>query len=177
MVNHPPADRQELFQAYVNMGDTRSYQRVADQYGVAKHTITRIAMEHDWLGRLKLIEDEARRAADKKLAEARAEAYERHIKLSKLIQSKALQGLQAHAFDSARDSAKAIVEGVKLERVAMGESTEQHTVSVQQITRREVEMLVAPSLFPDEDEDEEADVDTTVEDAPAGSEREADPEA
>lgn len=151
MVNHPPADRQELFQYYVSLGDTRSYQRVADHYGVQKNTITRIAIDHEWMARLKLIEAEARREADKKLADMRAEAYERHMKLAKFVQSKAVQGLQAHAFDSARDASRALVDGVKLERTVMGESTEFQTVSVQAITRREVEKFVTGSLFPDED--------------------------
>lgn len=147
-----PADRQELFQYYVSLGDTRSYQRVADHYGVLKNSITRIAVDHDWLARLKLIEAEARRDADRKLAEMRAEMYERHLKLAKFVQSKAVQGLQAHAFDNARDASRALVDGVKMERVVQGESTDVHAVSVQQVTRREVETFVTGSLFPDEDE-------------------------
>jgi hypothetical protein len=148
---HPPADRQELFQFYVSLGDMRSYQRVADHYGVLKNTITRIAVDNEWLARLKLIEAEARREADKKLAEMRTEMHERHLKLAKFVQSKAVQGLQAHSFDNARDASRALVDGVKMERVVQGESTENQTVSIQAVTRREVETFVTGSLFPDED--------------------------
>jgi hypothetical protein len=119
-----PADRQELFQYYVSLGDARSYQKVADHFGLNKTAITRIAADHEWLARLKLIEAEARRDADKKLADMRAEAYERHLKLAKFVQSKAVQGLQAHSFDTARDASRALVDGVKLERTVLGESTE-----------------------------------------------------
>jgi transposase-like protein len=152
---HPPADRQEMFQLYVSMGDARSYQKVADHYGVAKNTVVRIAVDNEWLARIKLIEAEARREADRKLAEMRTEAYERHMKLAKFVQSKAVQGLQAHAFDSARDASRALVEGVKLERTVLGESTGVQTVTVQQLTRREVETFVTGSLFPDEDSEAE----------------------
>jgi len=150
-VNHPPADRQDLFQYYCSLGDTRSYQRVADHYGVQKNTITRIAIDYEWLARLKMIEAEARREADKKITDMRAEAYERHLKLAKFVQGKAVQGLQSHTFDSARDASRALVDGVKLERTVLGESTENRTVSVQALTRREVETFVTGSLFPDGD--------------------------
>lgn len=155
---HPPADRQEMFQYYVSLGDTRSYQRVAEHFGVHKNSVTRIAVDNEWLARLKLIEAEARREADKKLADMRAEAYERHMKLAKFVQSKAVQGLQAHSFDTARDASRALVDGVKLERTVLGESTEVHSVSVQAVTRREVETFVTGSLFPDEDDEAEAEL-------------------
>lgn len=155
MVGHPPADRQDMFQYYVSLGDTRSYQRVADHYGVQKNTVTRIAIQYEWLARMKVIEAEARRDADRKLAEMRTEMHERHMKLAKFVQSKAVQGLQSHSFDNARDASRALVDGVKLERTVAGESTDNHTVSIQAITRREVESLVTGSLFPDEDAEAE----------------------
>jgi hypothetical protein len=144
-----------MFQYYVSLGDARSYQRVADHFGVWKNTIVRIAVENEWLARLKLIEAEARREADRKLAEMRTEMHERHMKLAKFVQSKAVQGLQNHSFDTARDASRALVDGVKLERAVAGESTDVHTVSIQAITRREVETLVTGSLFPDEDAEAE----------------------
>jgi len=103
------------------------------------------------MARLRMIEAEARREADKKLVDARVEAHERHLKFAKLIQTRAVQGLQAHQFDNARDSAKALVEGVKLERTSLGEANDHHSLSIQQVTRREVESFVTGSLFPDED--------------------------
>lgn len=151
-------DRQELFQAYVEMGDSRSYQRLAERFHVAKHTIVKIAVKNEWMARLRLIEAEARRDADKKLVDARKEAHERHLKYAKLIQGRAVQGLQAHQFDNARDSAKALVEGVKLERTTLGEPSESQAVTVQALTRREVESFVTGSLFPDEDMEAEAEV-------------------
>jgi len=164
MPAHRRPDRQEMFQAYVAMGDSRSYRRIAEQFGISKPAVTTIAMKYEWMARLRVIDAEARREADKKLTDARVEAHERHLKFAKLIQTRAVQGLQAHQFDSARDSAKALVEGVKLERTSLGESNDHHTLSIQALTKREVETLVTGSLFPDEDEEVDLDVD---EDAPA----------
>ena len=147
MPAHRRPEYQEMFQAYVAMGESRSYQRVADQFGWSKPAVTRMAMKYEWLKRLREIEADARREADRKLMEARVEAHERHIKLAKLIQTRAVQGLQAHQFDTARDASRALVEGVKLERTSLGESNENHHVSVQAVTRREVESFVTGSLF------------------------------
>lgn len=161
-------DGEQMFQAYVGMGPSRSYQRVADQFGWSKPCVTRTAMKGEWLKRLREIEAEARHEADKKMMEARVEAHERHIKLAKLIQTRAVQGLQAHQFDNARDASRALVDGVKLERTSLGESNDNHHVSVQAVTRREVESFVTGSLFDDLDnedvkaEEAERDVDAEL---------------
>lgn len=153
MPAHRRPDRQEMFQAYVEMGDARSHQRVAEMFGMSKTSVTAIAIKYEWMARLRMIDAEARREADKKLTDARIEAHERHLKYAKLIQGRAVQGLQAHQFDNARDSARALVEGVKLERTSLGESNDHHFLSVQQVTRREVESFVTGSLFPEEEID------------------------
>lgn len=155
MAAHKKPDRQEMFQAYVAMGDSRSHVRVAEMFGISKVSVTAIAVKYEWMKRLREIDEEARREADKKLMAARVEAHERHLKLAKLIQSKGVQGLQDHRFDNARDAAKAVVEGVKLERTSLGEPNDHHTLSVQAVTRREVETLLTASLFPEEDEEQE----------------------
>lgn len=157
MAAHRKPDRQEMFQAYVAMGDSRSHVRVAEMFGISKVSVTAIAVKYEWMKRLRDIDEEVRREADKKLMAARVEAHERHLKLAKLIQSKGVQGLQEHRFDNARDSAKAVVEGVKLERTSLGEPNDHHTLSVQQLTKREVDMLLTGPLFPEDEAEEEED--------------------
>ena len=60
----------EAFDVYFELGPGRSYQAVADHFGVSKQAITRRAVDEDWQGRLAKIEAEARKKRDAKLVES-----------------------------------------------------------------------------------------------------------
>ncbi|MEQ1729703.1 MAG: hypothetical protein ABL982_15125 [Vicinamibacterales bacterium] len=145
-------DTQRMFQDYLGMED-RSYAKVAKLYSVAKHTVVRIARDECWLERMKQIEAEAKKIADQRLVESRAEMHERHLKMIKVIQTRSLQGLQAHAFDNARDSARALSDGIKLERTVQGDPSDHRAVSITDVTRRELDSFVTGSLFPEIDDE------------------------
>lgn len=146
-----PLDEEKAFAEYVAMGDSRSYREVAKKFRVQKRRIVHVARRNEWLARLAKIEADARAQADKKLTESRAEVHERHLKMIRAMASRAIQGLQAHNFDNARDSAKAAESAIKLERTVLGEPGEHLHVTVSELTRREIEAFVTD----DEEEDDD----------------------
>lgn len=147
-----PLDEEMAFAEYVAMGAGRSYRAVAKKFGVQKRRIVDVARRKEWLARLTKIEADARIVADKKLTESRAEVHERHLKMIRAMASRGLKGLQSNEFDNARDSARAVEAAIKLERTVLGEPGEHLSITVAEVTRREVE-----SFLTDEEEDEDGD--------------------
>ena len=125
------------FDFYVHLGASRSYQAVADHFGVNKRSITRHATKHGWSRRLLEIETKARERADTQLVDAVEEMSARHLKIAKLLQAKALQALQSMSIDTAMGAVKALDIGVKQERLALGEPTDRNAVAVEEIIKRE----------------------------------------
>jgi hypothetical protein len=150
-------DEEAMFAEYVNQGDTRSYARVAALYGCAKKTIHCISQRNHWMDRLAFIEAEARKESEKRLLEQRTEVHTRHLQLLRAIQQRGAQAIQEHRFDSLRDASKAITDSIKVERNVLGETDHRLDVTVQQVTRREMDAMMTKSLFDDlkDDGDEE----------------------
>lgn len=148
----PDDDDETLFAEYVAQGTKRSYAAVAARFGTTKRRIVRVSQRGNWLARLAEIERNAKTEADRRLTESRAEVDERHLRMIKAIASRGLQGLQAFQFDNARDSAKAVEAAVKLERNVLGRTDLHLDVTVQEITRRELDHFLTTE---DEDDDDE----------------------
>lgn len=144
-------DEEKAFAEYVSMGEDRSYRAVAKKFGVTKRCIVDVSRRKHWLTRLAKIEADAREMADKRLTETRSEVHERHLRMIRAMAARAAQGLQAHAFDNARDSARAAEAAIKLEREVLGEPTMHLDVTVAQVTRREVESLLTDGEDGDDD--------------------------
>jgi len=146
-------DEERMFAEYVGMGDSRAYIRVAKLFGCAKKTIVAISQRNHWLDRLAFIEAEARKEADRRLLEQRTEVHQRHLQLIRAIQQRGAQGLQEHRFDNARDASRAVTDAIRLELNVLGEPDQRLGVTIQGLTKREVENFVTGSLFPEEDDD------------------------
>ena len=71
-----PADS---FEYYVSLGDGRSYQAVADHFGVSKRAVAKKAASEDWQDRLSKLEREARNNADSKAAGALEAIQTQHL--------------------------------------------------------------------------------------------------
>ncbi len=50
----------DAFDHYFSLGPGRSYQQVADQYGVTKRAVTALAKRESWQARLAEVEEKAR---------------------------------------------------------------------------------------------------------------------
>jgi hypothetical protein len=129
----------EAFEFYVALGPTRSYQKVADHYGVTKRAITRHATDERWADRLAEAEQKAREESQEKAVEVLAEMDDRHLKVAKALQGKALAALREMPLDKAGDIIKALELGVKQERLIRGEPSERREMTVEEVTKREMQ--------------------------------------
>ncbi len=140
----------EAFDFYAALGPRRSYRAVAERFGVSKRGVTKHAAKEGWPARLMKIEEEARIKADERAVDALQEMNERHTKIAKALQGKALQALQDMPLKNTRDMIRALDLGVRQERLILGEPTERHA-SVEETTKREIDMLLVAE---EEDENE-----------------------
>lgn len=132
---------EDAFQAYFAMGPARSYQAVAERYGVSKRSVTRFATRQNWSERIAKIENEARERADRRAVETLDEMNERHLRIAKAIQAKALESLRSLPMEKAIDAVRALDVGVRQERLVRGEPTERQA-SVEELIRSETRELL-----------------------------------
>ncbi len=148
-MNHKlPAD---AFERYVALGPERSYQAVADHYGVAKITVTRRAKAEGWQERVRELEAKAREKSDEKIVEMMEVVRDRHIKAARFLQAKSLEALRNLPPEKAVKAATALAIGWKHELLILGEPTERQA-TVEEVIKREYERWMIPA---DEKEDEE----------------------
>ena len=108
-----PADS---FEKFVELGDTRSYAKLAAALGVSKRSVTARAAREGWQQRLAAIEGQARAKADQKLAETTAAINDRHLRTLRTIQHKALQALTSAPTGTAAQAAATLIAAVRAER-------------------------------------------------------------
>ena len=146
-------DDEIAFAYYVGLGIERSHRAVARKFNVNRRAVGKASRRGNWMARLAKIEAEAQQQSDKKLTETRAEVRERHLKMIRAVASRGLMALQNHQLDDAMQGVKAIEAAIKLERIVMGEPSERVGLSIDELTRREVESFLATAEEPlDEDE-------------------------
>lgn len=114
----------DAFAYYVALGDGRSYEAVAQHFGVAKSTVVTRAQREDWQLRLEEMERTLRQKAAEKARESIEDLNNRHTKILKAVQAKALEALKAMPLTSAMDAVRALDICIKQERLIAGEPTE-----------------------------------------------------
>ena len=148
-MGHRKFEEEKAFQYYVTLGQSRSFRQVAQHFKVCTRTVRNTAKRDDWMLRLDRIEVATQARLDQRLVETCVETRERHLRMLRAMATRGLQALQRHELTSASEGVRAIVEAIKLERVILGEPAERVGVSVEEMTRREVETFLA---HPDEPE-------------------------
>ncbi len=148
----------ESFDFYVALGPPRSYDKVAEHYAVTKRTVTRHAKKERWPERLAEVERKAREESDKNAVAVLREMDERHLKIAKALQGKALEALRSMPIERSADVIRALDLGIRQERLIHGEPGERSAISVEEVTKREMERwLTIDHGIADEAEDDDAD--------------------
>ena len=150
MTNRIPDD---AFEYYVSLGPDRSYQSVADHYEVTKRGVVKAAARDGWTSRLEAIEQETRERLDKRIGDSLEEMRARHIKLLRAVASRAAKAIQEFPLTSGMEGVKAAETVIKLERIIAGEPSERTGLTVEQVTRQEIDMLLARDDEPEDVED------------------------
>ena len=145
----------DAFGFYIGLGDGRCYSAVADHFGVSKRAVVKAAAREGWQERLEAIERDAREVADQKMAETLEEIRSRHLKLLRAMSARVAKALSEFPLTSGWEAMKGAEMLIKLERLLFGEPSERSALSVEQVTRREMESLLA--VDGDEEGSEEGD--------------------
>jgi hypothetical protein len=127
------------FEFYISLGPERSYEQVATHFGASKRAVTKHAVKQHWAERLTEVERRAREESEKNAVAVLREMDERHLKIAKALQGKALEALRSMPLERGADVLRALDLGVKQERLIHGEPSERSAVSVEEATRREME--------------------------------------
>ena len=140
------------FEYYFSLGPSRSYQAVADEFGVTKRAVTKRAARERWQERVSDLERRAQESVDERAVEDLQQMNERHLKALRAIQGKAIQALREMSIESAMEAVRALDLSIKQERTIRGEPSSRTAVSVEERIRSEYDRwLVAEGL--DESED------------------------
>lgn len=124
---------EEAFRFYVDLGHKRSYRTVAQHYYCDKRTVTACAQKHQWQERVAKIDRESRALVTNKLVEGRAAVDERHLRVVRAIQARALQTLQAMPITTALGAVRALDIAIKAERAVLGRTKESHEPTLSDI--------------------------------------------
>ena len=137
----------DAFDYYVSLGPGRSYQATAKRYGVSKTAIVKCAKRDQWVERLEAIQSEARDQSERKLSESFADMHERHLKMLRAMSARALTALRDYPIEGGMDAIRAADMVIKLERLIAGEASRRTTLTIEAVTREEIQALltVVPS--------------------------------
>jgi transposase len=105
----------DSFDYYFSLGEGRTYAAVAAHFGCSKKAVTKRATKEGWQERLDRIHQVARQASDKKAVEVLESMQERHQKLVRVLQAKALETLKARAIETGSAAARVLVESMRQE--------------------------------------------------------------
>jgi hypothetical protein len=130
------------FDVYYAMGPGRSYDALAGRFQVSKQAITKLATRERWQERIAEIEAKAQAHSTQEAVDHLAEMNERHLRVLRAIQGKALDTLKTQPLRTAMDAVRALELTIRHERLIRGEPSERTEMSVEEVTKREVNRWV-----------------------------------
>ena len=138
----------EAFSHYVKLGPGRSYAEVASHFGVSKRAVVKLAARERWQVEVEEIERKAREKSAAQAAESLDEMNERHLKIARVVQNKALEALRQYPLETALQAVRALESSVRQERTIKGDPQGEAVPSVESIIRREYERWLLPAEEP-----------------------------
>ncbi len=127
----------DAFDFYFSLGPPRSYQAVAERYGVTKRAVTGLAKRENWQDQIAALERKAREKSDERKVDALQVAHEQRLKALRMVLGKGLEGLRQMTIDSPGDAVRAIGLAVREIRVELGEPSDRTAVSIEDTIKRE----------------------------------------
>ena len=151
---------EDAFSYWVWLGQDRCYQSLADRYKCSKRAVQKVADKEKWVERLSEIEKDAQEKLDKKISTSLADMREHQLKIIQAMLGCAVKALASHPLDTGYQGACVAEKAIKLQRLIVGETTENTAHTVEQVTRQEIERLLVmpdePGSIPDaEDADDD----------------------
>lgn len=138
-----PADL--AFEFYVLLGPDRSYRAVADEFGVSKQAISKLARRDRWSVRVADHEQRSRERSMKRIEETLDAVRERHLKTLQVMQRKALEVLQAMPLTTAMEAVRTLDIAITKERLVRGEPSDRMAVDIESVLRDEYQRWMVPT--------------------------------
>ena len=140
----------DAFTFYFSLGPGRSYQAVAEKFDVSKRAVSNLAERENWQAKIAELERKAREQAEAKALETLDDMNERHLKVLRFIQGRAIDALKTMPIESAMDAVRAYTMSVDKERTIRGEPSDRTHIDLAEVTREEIRTLlkVVPAAVP-----------------------------
>jgi len=151
---------------YVGLGPGRSYQAVAEHFGVTKQTVTNRAVRDGWQERVRELERKAHERSEEKALESLEAMNGRHLKTVRVIQARALETLRSMPLSTAMEAVRALDLAIRQERTIRGEPGDRTAVSVEDVVKKEYERWMSGDT-PDQCVDDAGAPDHGDDDVPA----------
>jgi len=132
----------EAFDCYVALGPDRSYDVVAQKYGVSKATVVRHAEKHKWQERLRDAERAARDEANKKAVDTLQSVKDRQLQEARILEHRALEALKTLPPEKAAKAAMMLQIAWRHELLLLGEPSERTELTIEEVTQREIQTLL-----------------------------------
>lgn len=151
-----PSKSWQSFVMYRDLGPNRSLEAVRKALGVSLMLMERRCSLWRWVSRAEAWDDYLDRQARVVVVDERQEAARRHLQISRAFQGKVIEKLQSleGVKLSPRDASTWLDIAVKIERQALGESTEKievETAAVEPFLLRFLDSVVMPLVKTPED--------------------------
>lgn len=141
--------RHDAFALYVALGHERSFERVAEHYGVSRRGIQFVADRDKWTKRLREIEAAATERVHEQMLESVVEMRTRHLQTLRVVSARALEALRDHPIRSGMDAVRAIKIVMTLERAISAESIVDADKALKELLRREEDTLLVDAEYVD----------------------------
>ena len=105
----------DSFEFYFSLGVKRSYQAVAEKYGVAKKTVAAAATREKWQERIVERERKSLAQMEQKAVETLAAMRDRHLRMLEAMQRKALETLKAMPMQTAYQAVRTLIATIEQE--------------------------------------------------------------
>ena len=138
---------EDAFSYWVWLGQDRAYSDVAELYKCSKRAVQKCADRERWVERLHEIEKDAQEKLDKKISNDLADMREQQLRIIKAMLGCAVKALSAHPLETGFQGALVAEKAIKLQRLILGETTENTAHTVERITKQEIDRLI---IQPDE---------------------------
>lgn len=141
MGNRVPVDG---FEYYYSLGESRSYQAVAEKYGVTKRAVCNVAAREKWQEQVTDRDRQVRENLGKRCMESLDDMTQRHLKQLRVIQHRAVEALRSMPLTTAMEAVRALGLAIKEERaVRCGPDNEGDDIEA--IIKREYERWMVPA--------------------------------
>ena len=144
----------DAYSYYVELGLARSYEAVAQKFGVSKVTVVNHAAKERWQERLREAEQKAREEANTKAVDVLQEVKDRQLMEARILEHRALDALRTLPPEKAAKAAMMLQIAWRHELLLLGEPSERTELTIVEVTQREIQTLLKRVEVEDDGEED-----------------------